>query len=312
MKRIVACCLAVVVILCMSFAAISTSAADANFAPSIEEKPVPEIVAPEIDDGADLGGAASADIGAVINKVEEETKEYVEKIEVFTLYYDKAKDLVENKDTNALSPEKEAVCNTLIEVYEALKENGVRNSVEGIDDFVAENLEISNPEYFVSYVFELSLSGKYDGELDGVSTVTVRFDNTGIRAEEGKFVVAHIVEGKWVLVPSEDVKVAENYVEVTFDSLCPILFLNVEEGDEETTTDTTPGGDETESESETETEDEETQTPGGDVDDDDNNDVLTATIIIILITLLIIIAIVVFYILEKKGVIAKISKKSKE
>ncbi len=312
MKRTVACCLAFVMIFCMSFAVISASAADSNFAPSIEEKPVPEIVAPEIDDNVDLGDVAPEDIGAVINKAEGDEKEYVEKTDIFTLYYDKAKDLVENKETNELSPEEEAICNTLIDVYDALKENGVRNSVEAIDQFVSENLEIANPEYFVSNIFELNLGDAHADKIDGEASVTVRFDNTSIRAEEGKFVVAHLVEDKWVIVPNEDVKVTADYVEVTFDSLCPVVFLNVEEGEEETTVDTSvPGGDESESETETETEGQGTDKPQDDEDKDDDS-VLTATIIIICITGVIVAGIVVFYILEKKGVLAKISKKSKK
>ncbi len=293
--------MALIMAVAMSFAVISVSAADADFAPSIEEKPVPEIVAPEIDDNVDLGEIAPEDIGAVINKGEEEANEYVEKTQIVTLYYDKAVELVENKETNGLSPEKEAICNTLVDVYDALKENGVRNSVEAIDEFVSENLEIANPEYFVSHVFELSLGDEHSDKLDGEATVTVRFDNTGIRAEAGKFVVAHIVEDKWVIVPNEDVKVTADCVEVTFDSLCPVIFLNVEEGEEETTA---PVGDESESESESEGEG--TEKPAD--DDEGDNDVITATIIIICITVVIVAGIVVFYILEKKGVLAKISK----
>ncbi len=293
-------------VFCMSLAVISTSAADADFAPSIEEKPVPEIVAPEIDDNVDLGEIAPENVGAVINKGEGEAKEYVEKTDIFTIYYDNAKELIENKETNELSPEEEAVCNTLIDAYETLKENGVRSSVEAIDEFVSENLEIANPEYFVSHIFELNLGEENSDKLDGEAALTVRFDNTGIRAEAGKLVVAHMVEDKWVIVPNEDVKVFENYIEVTFDSLCPVIFLNVEEGEEETTA---PVGGESGSESESESKEEETQKPGTDDKDDDN--VLTTTIIILSITVVIIAGIVVFYILEKKGILAKISKKTK-
>lgn len=306
MKRTVACWMALIMVFCMSLAVLSASAADSDFAPSIEEKPVPEIVAPEVDDNADLGEIAPEDVGAVINKGGDEAKEYIGKSHIVTLFYDKAVELVENKEDNELSPEEEAVCNTLIDAYEALRENGVRNSVEAIDEFVSENLDVANPEYFVSHIFELNLGDDHSDKLQGEASATVRFDNTSIRAEAGKFVVAHMVEDKWVIVPNEDVTVTEAYVEVTFDSLCPIVFLNVEEGEEETTADTTvPGGDESESESKGE----ETQKPD---DDKDDGTPMTAIIIIVCITVVIAAGIVVFFILEKKGVLAKISKKDKK
>lgn len=260
MKKLFVCLLAAAMVLCMSLAVVSVSAADSDFAPSIEAKPVPEIT---VNEG----------VGAVINSGD--TTEDVSFEDMFYVSYNEAKDKV----AEGVEGEEADACNALITAYDALKENGVKQSIENIDNFVTENLEIANPEYFVSHVFELNLGVANAGKLEGDASVTVKFDNTDIKAEDGKLVVAHMVDEKWVIVPKDQVKVTAETVEVTFDDLCPVAFLHVEEG-------------------------EATPTPDDDGQDDgQDNGLLTATIIIISITAVIILGIVVFYFLEKKGVI---------
>ena len=259
MKKLVVCLLAVTMVLCMSFAVVSVSAADSDFAPSIEAKPVPEII---VNEG----------VGAVINN-SDDTTENVLVSDMFYVSYNQAKE----KIVAGAEGEEAATCNALIAAYDALKAAGVKKSIANVDKFVTENLKIANPEYFVSHVFELNLGAANSDKLAGDASVTVKFDNTDINAKEGKLVVAHMVDNEWVIVPKDNVKVTAETVEVTFDDLCPVAFLHVEEG-------------------------EATPAPGGDTDAEDDG-LLTATIIILSITAVIILGIVVFYILEKKGII---------
>lgn len=261
MKKLVVCLLAVTMVLCMSFAVVSVSAADSDFAPSIEVKPVPEI-------------SANEGVGAVINNGD--ASENIALDDMFYVSYNDAKDQI----SAGTAGDNTDACNALIEAYEELKSEGVEKSVADIEKFVTENLKIENPEYFVSHVFELNIGAANAGKLDGDASVTVKFDNTDIKAEAGKLVVTHMVDGEWVIVPKDNVKVTAETVEVTFDDLCPVAFLHVEEG-------------------------EKTPAPTPDDDDDDNADagLLTATIIILSITAVIILGIVVFYFLEKKGII---------
>lgn len=266
MKKLVVCLLAVTMVLFMSFAVVSVSAADSDFAPSIEAKPVPEII---VNEG----------VGAVINNGE--TTENVAIEDMFCVSYNEAKDKI---SAGAQGAEADA-CNALIAAYDALKANGVKESIENVDKFVTESLEIANPEYFVSHVFELNIGEANSDKLEGDASVTVKFDNADIKAEAGKFVVAYMVDGQWTIVPKDSVKVTAETVEVTFDDLCPVAFLHVEEG-------------------------EAAPTPG---DDTENDGLLTATIIILSITAVIILGIVVFYVLEKKGVIGNaVQKHSKK
>ena len=64
MKKTFVCRLALAMVVIMCFAAVSAVAAD--FAPSIEAAPVPEIVAPSED---------KADVGAVINGADNKTED---------------------------------------------------------------------------------------------------------------------------------------------------------------------------------------------------------------------------------------------
>ena len=250
-------------VLCMSVAVVSVSAADSDFAPSIEVKPVPEIT---VNEG----------VGAVINNGD--ASENVAYTDMFYVSYNEAKDQI----SAGTAGDNTDACNALIDAYDALKKDGVEKSIENIEKFVTESLKIDNPEYFVSHVFELNLGATNAGKLDGDASVTVKFDNTDIKAEAGKLVVTHMVDGEWVIVPKDNVKVTAETVEVTFDDLCPVAFLHVEEGK---------------------------AAPAPTPDDNaEDGGLLTATIIILSITAVIILGIVVFYFLEKKGVIGNAPK----
>lgn len=267
MKKTFVCRLALAMVVIMCFAAVSAVAAD--FAPSIEAAPVPEVVAPSED---------KAGVGAVITGADNTTED-VALADMLIVSYNEAKNQIADAAT---SDEDKAACEAFVAAYDALKKDGVKATVANIDAFVAENLNVENPTYFVSNVFELNI-GEHDAKLEGDATVTVRFDNATIKAKSGELVVAHMVGDTWKIVANNDVKVTDDIIEVTFDELCPVAFINVAAGEAPQTPDTP------------------------DADGDDG--VLTATIIILSVTAVIIAGIVVFYVLEKKGVLAKLSKK---
>lgn len=268
--------LAMALVICLGFAVVSAFAADTDYAPSIEVKTTPEIVTPE---------GASSEIGAVINAGE--TSEQIKVNDIYKVSYGEAKKNV--ADVNFTDETKKAACQALVNAYDAFKAAGVENSIENIKSFAEETLKISNPEYFVSNLFELNI-GEHDSKLDGDSTVTVRFLNDeSINAENGKLVVAHMVDGKWAIVPNESVKVTEDVVEVTFDDLCPVVFINLSQG---AAADVTP------------------QPDDDGADDGMDDGVIIALVVIAGVTVLIVAAIVVFYVLEKKDVLTKISQKA--
>ena len=262
MKKTFVCRLALAMVVIMCFAAVSAVAAD--FAPSIEAAPVPEVVAPSED---------KAGVGAVITGADNNTED-VALADMLIVSYNDAKTQLDNH-----------ACEKFVDAYDALKKDGVKATVANIDAFVAENLNVENPTYFVSNVFELNL-GEHSAKLEGDATVTVRFDNATIKAKSGELVVAHMVGDTWKIVANNDVKVTDDVIEVTFDELCPVAFINVAAGEAPQTPDTPDTG-----------------------DDKGDDGVLTATIIILSVTAVIIAGIVVFYVLEKKGVLAKLSKK---
>lgn len=207
--------LVMTIVLCFSFAVVAISAAEDNYAPSIEAKPTPEIVAP----GQDAG------VGAIINAGS--ATEEVLKTDINAISYEEAKNVV--NDANASGADK-SVCQTLVNAYDSFKNNGVEANIEGVKDFAVNTLGVSNPQYFVSNLFELNI-GDRAADLEGDSTITVLFSNVGVNAEAGKLIVAHIVDGEWKIVPKDHVKVTAETIEVTFDELCPVVFLSVSAGE---------------------------------------------------------------------------------
>jgi hypothetical protein len=276
--------LALALVLCICSSVIAVSAVD--YAPSIEVKPTPEIVTPE---------GEAAEVGAVISDGTEIQK--VLKSEINAISYEEAKAYI--GDSTATDAEKKSVCETLVNAYNAFKQNGVEKSVEGIADVVKNDLKISNPKYFVSDLFELNI-GEYASELEDDAEVTVSFSNAVVNAKAGKLIVAHMVEGKWKMVPTSDVVVSEDAIKVTFDELCPVVFLSVSEGEA-----STPGGD-----TKPPVSNEETKAPADEGDEDDSDSAIPdgtmiALMVIAAITLLAVAAIVGFYFYEKKSSASK-------
>lgn len=255
--------LAMVIIICL--ATITVLAADTEYVPSIEAVAVPEIVSPE----------GKEEAVAVIDKADGSTED-VGLSDILTLSYNEAKALLAD---SAISEEHKAVCERFIAAHDAFKQSGgVKESIQNINEFVEENLKMKNPQYVVSNVFELNI-GAHADKLEGDGKVTISFDNSKVKAKNGKFLVAHMVGDEWKIVPSDDVKVTDEVIEVTFDQLCPVAFINVE---------------------------------GEAIDEpvDNNNGVVIAVIAAVVV---IGAGVAVFFVLKKKGVIDKLlSDRSKK
>lgn len=148
-------------------------------------------------------------------------------------------------------------------------------SVPALKDFKTGST-FKNPVYSVTHAFALEVKDLAEGE-----SVTVSFKND-FGAKQGSIVVIHQDDaGKWQIVPADKVTVTAETIDVTFDSLCPVMFLSVEEAKDAPITDA----------------------------DQPDNSVLTATIVIVSVTVVIVAGIIIFYVLEKKGVLAKLTKK---
>ena len=209
MKKLVVCLLAVMMVLSMSFAVISVSAADIGFAPSVEAKPVPEII---VTNG----------IGAVVHDGKNDVNVSID--DIFSASYQTAKDQI----AAGTAGDNADVYNSMIKAYDELKDKGLDKAIKDLEKFVNKNLKIENPTYFVSHVFELNIDAADVKKLSANPTVTITFDNADINAEDGKFVVAYYASNKWQIVPADDVKVTAETVEVTFDDLCPVAFIHVD------------------------------------------------------------------------------------
>lgn len=262
MKKTFVCRLALALVVCICFSTIAISAA-----PSIELKPTPEIITP---------AGSAEDVGAIITNGSE--KEEIKKSDITAISYDEAKAYA-GSDENIKN-----TCAALVEVYDAFK---VEN-VEGIDEFVKTNLNVKNPEYFIEELFEINIGDKAS-MLDGDAKITITFSNATVRAESGKLVVAHMVNNKWEIVPASDVVVTADVIKVSFDQLCPVVFLTVSEGDE--VVDTTPDTDDTQAPADTEE-------PA-----EDNTLVIVLVSVGSVIVLAAVAFVVAYVILKKKGIV---------
>ena len=248
MKRSVSLVLSLALTLCLGITMIS-----ADFTPSAESKDVPEIVAPEVDGEELPDNVSPEDVVAVI--VNPEDKVYVVESALSIISVSDAKNYISDAEGESHDEGLLDRCQELIDAYDSVDEKGVAASVAGIDG-MAELLGVEFPKYTVPYIFELSVD---DDEASGAlnaegSYITVVFDVSSFANEDSKLAVAHIVDEKWVLVPLENtiLDAEKGTLTVSFDSLCPVMFISVEESDE-TGSETSCAGSETESESGTET-----------------------------------------------------------
>ena len=271
MKKTFVCRLALALVVCICFSTIAISAA-----PSIELKPTPEIITP---------AGSAEDVGAIITNGSE--KEEIKKSDITAISYDEARAYA-GSDENIKN-----TCAALVEAYNAFK---VEN-VEGIDEFVKTNLNVKNPNYFISELFEINIGDKAS-MLDGDAKITISFSNAIVKAESGKLVVAHMVNNKWEIVPASDIVVTADVIKVSFDQLCPVVFLTVSEDE---AADVTPDTEDTQAPSDTE----DTQAPSDTEEPADDNNVLVIVLVSVgsVIVLAAVAFVVAYVILKKKGIV---------
>lgn len=262
MKKTFVCRLALAMVLVMCFASITAFAADTEYAPSIEGAAVPQT------------------IDVTVTKADG-TTESIALADVLIVSYNQAKALIADAATSA---EAKAACEKFVTVYDALKASGgVKERIKNIDEFVADNFKKTNCKYVVSDIFELNI-GDHTGTLEGNGKVTVRFDNSIVKAKSGELVVAHAVGNEWKIVPNADVKVTAESIEVTFDELCAVAFISATEGQAIDTTDTPDTSD---------------------PDKGPNTGLIIAIVVVVVVGA----GTATFFILKKKGIIEKIQAK---
>lgn len=281
MKKLFSLFLTVAIVLSLGSALIL---AGADFVPSAEFDDAPIILTPSVpaeDLPSDYNPAD--EIKAIITDAEG-NKTYIpeSKLTVISLseaYYIIDKGTTYGEDAVALS-------NQLKSAYEGIQAS-LTEAVTGLEDFVAE-MGFTAPEITVKNIFELG-----DGlDLSDGDKVDIIFGNN-MDVVDGGFIVAHYVDGAWVIVDADKVVFDENNdIHVEFDSLCPVVFIAVEETAEETTV----GNVETE---ETTAEDE-TTVGGGDEPKSSNS-----WIWIVIVVAVVAAAGVTVYVLYKKGVFSK-------
>ena len=250
MKRTVSFVLSMVLVLCLGITMIS-----AEFTPSAEVKDVPEVVSPNVDVEDLPEGVEPEDVAAVIVNAEDNV--YVVASSLSLISVADAKNFIadggESQDEELLD-----LCQGLIDAYGTVADAGISASIPGIDE-LADSLGIESPEYTVPFIFELSVGN--DEASDALNAegayITLTFDLSDIDVGSGTLLVAHMVSEEWVIVPLEKTVLdRENgTLTVSFDSLCPVMFISVEEGEETDSESATDSGSESESESESESTD---------------------------------------------------------
>ena len=202
MKRVFACIamLAILVSLC-----VPAFAAEADFTPSVSNKPAPEIV-PGKDD------AGNAVVG-VINDKDDNVVDYVEEgCLIITAIGDleNAEDIP--ADAKAL----------LQKVHDELSNGTMELPYEKFGD------ELKNKKMVIRDLFDASLICQEHPEMLAVegNTMDVTFD-LGINNGVDTYVMAY-VDGVWVTVPS--VNNGDGTITCTFEELCPVA-ISVVDGD---------------------------------------------------------------------------------
>ena len=204
MKKNVLLVLTIALVLAMGVVAVCAD----EFVPSIEVKEAPDVVAP-----ADV----SEGVVAVIYSGDADVEVAEGELVITSLSSAKEKD--------------DEISKALVEAYNDVK--GVENVEDKVDGLekAAKSLGFENASFSVANIFDVSVGDKHEGVLGEKDTyITVVFTND-IKATQGTLAVAHMVDGKWVTVDAENVKVTEETITVNFDDLCPVMFINLAEGE---------------------------------------------------------------------------------
>ena len=273
MKKSIAVFLTVILMISMS---VVVASAD-DFVPSSALVEIPELIPdPEVNEGKLPEGVEAEDVVAVI-KSDEEDDAYVTFDDIVQISVSEAK----GKDDD--------VSKALVNAFEAIQKDGVK-SVKSIVA-AAEDLGIKNPKLNATNIFEVNLGEHTDALNKEGASVVLTFANES-KAEQGKLIVAHMVDGEWKTIAKDKVEVTKDVIRVEFDSLCPVMFINATEDEEATDVAT----------EETDAATEETKpvvgAPTAPVDDDNN---VKTIIIIVVVCVVVAGAAVAIYFLYKNG-----------
>ena len=295
MKKSIAIVLSLALALVLSSAIITVSA---DFSPSVEFKDAPTVVTPENED---------ENVGAVIVGPDSE-KIPVDKEDIKIVALSEAIAYVEGEDSK--DPEDAdyfAACNKLVSAYKNVVENGIASEVAGVKE-AASALGFEEPKISVIYMFDASSADAHEDKLEEAGAyITISFTNDMLVGDDN-FMVAHLDGDEWKMVDPQSITVEEDRIVINFEGLGPVMFMSVEEAQDDTDTESTPAGSESESDNETdETESDETETnDGGDDKDDDGSQ--TILIVVICVVAVAAVGVVVFVVLKKKGLIKKADK----
>lgn len=217
MKKTVALFLAIICVLSMSIVAVSAD----DFVSSSDRAEVPEIL-PAVDEGDLPDDMEAEDVAAVIKGDE---KTYVTFEDIIQISISEADKYAADKDVDEAIA---ALSKALIEEYSAFDEGkkDLKDEKSIVD--AAKSLGITEPQMAVTDMFEVNLGEHTDKLNKEGASVVLKFANTS-KAVQGKLIVAHMVGEEWKAIAKDKVKVTKDTIEVEFDSLCPVMFINVQE-----------------------------------------------------------------------------------
>lgn len=277
-------CLLIAVAMIASVGSIALLAG-ADYVPSVQYQDAPILVTPSVP-AEELPDDYNPEdeIKGIIIKGETE-KHFVYESECEIISLSKAYAAIDDETCDAAIV---ARSSKLIEVNDALKAS-ISDNIAGIDEFAAA-LGFSAPKFMIKNIFDLYVDRDLSADDDVIHFI---FENN-MDVTGGAFIVAHYVDDAWVIVDNDKVIFEDDNIFVEFDELCPIVFIAVEEADEETTT---AGVDETTDETT-----DEVTTPGDDDDEDKKTGKSWIWIVIISATVVVAGGVTV-YVLWKKGII---------
>jgi hypothetical protein len=221
----------------------ATSVSAEDFVPSASKVEAPEIMAADDVNADEIpDGVEAEDVVAVVKGGDKNA--YVTADAIVQLSVSEAEKIIKNGEA-----ENADAAQALVDAFNAIAklEGGVASDKNIAK--AAEDLGIANPKMNVTDIFEVNLgeAGNEALKADGAS-VTLKFKNTS-GAVQGKLIVAHMVGDAWKTVAKDKVQVTKDTIKVEFDSLCPVMFISVAEGQaaetdapgtESNPTDTTP------------------------------------------------------------------------
>lgn len=214
MKKILALVMSLILVLGMGI--VTVCAGSDDFVPSIEVKEAPGVVTTEGEDGVT--------VMAIITDPTTNTP-----VAVGELFITSLSEANNNSD---------AISTALVKAYNDVKNtDNIKDKIDGMNKHL-NDLGFENASISVANVFDVSIP---DGQMDTLNkdgaSISIVFTND-VKATQGSLLVAHMVDNEWKLVDADNIKVDEKTITVSFDSLCPVMFMLASEGEPTVT----PGG----------------------------------------------------------------------